>query len=179
VNRQWSPTARDQLTAKAMKTVHQAIKRGLLPELDGLKCMDCNEPATCYDHRNYFEPMKVDPVCKGCNNRRGPGYPPLSAGDGEAYKKSPPKGADTAGYKWGSVEGGEGYCPPDLPIHVALDWTEVEEAANDRDRQQNSGFRRAVRTFSAMRGGVRTARYEYFKARDPWAIDMTSDMDAA
>ena len=47
---------------------------GKLPRLDGtIKCMDCGEPAMVYEHRDYFKPLDVDPVCKKCNRLRGEG----------------------------------------------------------------------------------------------------------
>jgi hypothetical protein len=43
--------------------------------------MDCGDPAETYDHRDYTQPLLVDPVCLACNKRRGPGFP---------YPDSPP-----------------------------------------------------------------------------------------
>jgi len=40
-----------------------------------LICVDCGKTATCYDHRNYFLPFDVDPVCRSCDIRRGQAYP--------------------------------------------------------------------------------------------------------
>ena len=58
----------------AHSLVAQAIRRGDLPALDGSTfCMDCGEPATCYDHRDYNYPLLVDPVCHKCNRQRGEG----------------------------------------------------------------------------------------------------------
>lgn len=62
----------------AIRAVVKAKKNGLLPRLDGsIACADCGKPATCYDHRNYLEPLKVEPVCNTCNLARGPGFPTL------------------------------------------------------------------------------------------------------
>lgn len=54
--------------------VRAAIADGLIPSLiDGnTPCTDCGKPADRYDHRNYAEPLNVDPVCAGCNALRGP-----------------------------------------------------------------------------------------------------------
>jgi len=53
--------------------VATAINRGLLAKLDGsVKCVDCGKPARVYDHRDYAHPLDVDPVCKRCNQKRGP-----------------------------------------------------------------------------------------------------------
>jgi len=43
------------------------------------KCVDCGEEAESYDHRDYFEPLKVEPVCIRCNTLRGPAYKTLDA----------------------------------------------------------------------------------------------------
>lgn len=51
-----------------------AIRNGDLPKLDGsVRCMDCGAPAAEYDHRDYKKPLTVDPVCRACNQARGPG----------------------------------------------------------------------------------------------------------
>lgn len=54
--------------------VSTAIYNGDLPKLDGsVACVDCGIAATEYDHRDYKKPMEVDPVCRACNQARGPG----------------------------------------------------------------------------------------------------------
>ena len=35
------------------------------------KCVDCGRSADSYDHRDYFKPLQAEPVCNGCNRRRG------------------------------------------------------------------------------------------------------------
>lgn len=66
------------LRRQAVVAVREAIKSGELPALDGsIKCTDCWHPATDYDHRDYTSPLTVDPVCRGCNVRRGQGAPLL------------------------------------------------------------------------------------------------------
>jgi hypothetical protein len=63
----------DSISHPAQYLVAKAIKAGVLPKLDGsVPCVDCGEPARVYDHREYARPLDVEPVCKGCNNRRGP-----------------------------------------------------------------------------------------------------------
>ena len=61
----------------AQDAVRQAMARGKLPRLsDGsVKCTDCPEPATDYDHRDYSKSKRLDvvPVYHSCNMRRGPG----------------------------------------------------------------------------------------------------------
>lgn len=60
---------------QAGAAVNSAIKHGKLPQLtnaDGeTTCIDCGQPATVYDHRDYSKPLDVDPVCRSCNSRRG------------------------------------------------------------------------------------------------------------
>jgi hypothetical protein len=172
--------------------VEAAIKRGLLPELNGLKCMDCGEPAECYDHRNYHHPLAVDPVCKGCNNRRGPGFPPLQEGDGGMYRNEHGR---IGGSRWEGLHGGEdGYSPAIHLLHAEVNWADLEESAdisldvmlNEKAlRRREIGQRNRRLTF--LTGEKKTtkhfqkghrltlgipgiARYEYFKAHDPWRL---------
>lgn len=55
--------------------VAKAIREGSLPRADTFTCVDCDAPATQYDHRDYGHPLDVVPVCARCNRRRGPGKP--------------------------------------------------------------------------------------------------------
>jgi hypothetical protein len=57
---------------RAMNLVQRAIKGGELAPLASQACADCEQPATCYDHRDYSRPLDVQPVCRSCNQRRGP-----------------------------------------------------------------------------------------------------------
>lgn len=58
----------------AHQYVSIAVRNGDLPKLDGsVPCADCGKPADEYDHRDYKKPMEVDPVCRVCNQARGPG----------------------------------------------------------------------------------------------------------
>lgn len=56
-------------------TVAKAKREGLLPSARGLTCVDCSAPAVDYDHRDYNQPLRVEPVCRRCNLKRGPGIP--------------------------------------------------------------------------------------------------------
>lgn len=49
----------------------KAIARGDIVHPSTLKCRDCGGGATSYEHRNYSEPLRVDPICFSCNKRRG------------------------------------------------------------------------------------------------------------
>src|ERR1700722_14808754 len=61
------------IASKAHAKVQAAIRKGLLPRLDGtVACVDCGCEAEVYDHREYARPLDVQPVCLACNNKRGP-----------------------------------------------------------------------------------------------------------
>lgn len=58
---------------KAISIVRHAKYMGRLPFLTGaINCIDCAEPAADYDHRDYDKPLEVEPVCRRCNQKRGP-----------------------------------------------------------------------------------------------------------
>ena|SRR3990172_8003554 len=62
------------LKEAAGNLVRRAVKKGILPKLDGtIKCVDCGGIAKHYDHRDYSRPLDVNPVCPKCNSNRGPG----------------------------------------------------------------------------------------------------------
>lgn len=61
-----------KVRATASGKVQTAIKTGKIKKLDGsIECIDCKGVATSYDHRDYREPLIVEPVCVRCNKRRG------------------------------------------------------------------------------------------------------------
>lgn len=57
--------------AIAHSDVCVAIRKGLLRPASEFPCSDCGCKAVEYDHRDYSQPLKVDPVCRGCNLKRG------------------------------------------------------------------------------------------------------------
>jgi hypothetical protein len=57
---------------KARGVVAKAVKIGVLSKPKKFKCVGCGRQAQCYDHRDYNEPLTVDPVCFSCNSRRAP-----------------------------------------------------------------------------------------------------------
>ena len=61
------------LRRKAAALITQAVRKGLLPPARTLICVDCGKQARDYDHRDYSKPLNVNPVCRGCNLRRGSG----------------------------------------------------------------------------------------------------------
>jgi len=66
---------RDNGARKAIALVNQAVKKGILPSVKSLFCVDCGRPGECYDHRDYNKPLDVVPVCRKCNFRRGSAIP--------------------------------------------------------------------------------------------------------
>ncbi len=163
-NAEWKPSARDRLVARAYWAVHIAISRCRLPEIESCRCVDCGAPAECYDHRDYTKPLQVEPVCKGCNNRRGPGLPLPSAEDG-GYNKIPGKTAKRWQYLEGDAEGAQLH---EYPILQTLNWRDLDEQQEiarelDRTRGAVGALSRRNTTISLGRG-----RDNFFKARDPW-----------
>jgi len=59
--------------SSAVSAVGIAVKKGLLPDLkkETIKCSDCDDKATQYDHRDYNYKLFVQPVCMSCNRKRG------------------------------------------------------------------------------------------------------------
>lgn len=64
----------------ARSKVNIKVSAGDIPRASTLDCIDCGEPATDYDHRDYTKPVDIEPVCRKCNIQRPEGYPPI---DGE------------------------------------------------------------------------------------------------
>lgn len=61
-----------QLAASA---IAKARSEGRLSAPTDHKCVDCSRPAEAYDHRDYNEPLNVEPVCRSCNVIRGHAKP--------------------------------------------------------------------------------------------------------
>lgn len=55
--------------------VAKAIRDGEMLHPSNFHCADCGGVATEYDHRDYSRQLDVDPVCRKCNQARGPGLP--------------------------------------------------------------------------------------------------------
>ena len=58
----------------AVNKVAYAVRTGRLVSLSNnhVACVDCGKRATDYDHRSYARPLDVVPVCRRCNDARGP-----------------------------------------------------------------------------------------------------------
>lgn len=59
---------------RAIADVARAVRHGLLPRPATQPCADCSRPAHDYDHRDYLKPLAVVPVCRSCNQKRGPAF---------------------------------------------------------------------------------------------------------
>lgn len=149
--------------------VREAIKAGLLSPPEGLNCADCSAPAFCYDHRNYHKPFEVEPVCHGCNNRRGPGLPLIDKRiDGHRNKTLLIiKTGKSSGRSWSAINGdGENYSPLECQIahteeinsvlrYSSSYYCELYVHTNDRDVMTGNGNW--------------LDRSRFFKLHDPWA----------
>ena len=63
----------NRIKGRCHNLVSRLIKLGALDSPRLHRCADCGGPAVNYDHRDYSQPINVEPVCHGCNVRRGPG----------------------------------------------------------------------------------------------------------
>jgi hypothetical protein len=57
---------------KARKIFCEALRRGKFPSAKTKRCVDCGCKARDWDHRDYLKPLEVEPVCRSCNQKRGP-----------------------------------------------------------------------------------------------------------
>lgn len=170
MNHKKSP--RDLLVVRAHKQVRMAIAAGVLIPIAQCICVDCGATAECYEHRDYNKPLVVDPVCKGCNIRRGPGLPLPTSADGTNTKRFWMPEQISRCYE--NLKGGEGYSPLEYFCHAVLPM-ELEFGIDLRmlgqsDRLATIAERMTVR---AMRGTSAfkdswLSRATYFKEHDPW-----------
>lgn len=58
---------------KAIGAVTRAVRNGM-PKAAALTCIDCGQPASVYEHRDYTKPLDVVPACRACNTRRGSAF---------------------------------------------------------------------------------------------------------
>lgn len=65
------------LAMAARYVISRMIRRGEKERASAHLCVDCGAQARDWDHRDYSKPLDVEPVCRGCNVRRGPGAPYL------------------------------------------------------------------------------------------------------
>lgn len=124
----------------------------------------------------------VAAVCKGCNNRLGPGLPAIDkAMDGLQYSRRAEMDG-SAGYLYSNLDAGEGFSPLEAMIPMAvsmqLNWLEEIDVLSgrysDQDHAINNTKLRILMGFK--KGGHRAGfsapsgiqRYEFFKRHDPW-----------
>lgn len=69
---QCSTVIADLRNAYVSRVLNSAIKKGVIKKAKGQVCVDCGGVATDYDHREYMKPLAVAPVCRSCNQKRGP-----------------------------------------------------------------------------------------------------------
>lgn len=172
-------TPRDQLVLAAHKAVKEAITAGLLPKQKDCKCVDCGKQAQCYDHRDYRKPLDVQPVCRGCNNRRGPGLPILEKEDAGKYKREWMR--DNCGMKYSELDAGEGFAPLSARLN-GIDSNDLEHAIQrevfSEEVKKAEKFMRnkeMQRHAISVKDGQRMlgsspgrARAQFFKEHDPW-----------
>lgn len=60
-----------QESIRCSRAITAAVKAGTMKRAKEFDCVDCGEPARCYDHRDYERTFDVQPVCDKCNSRRG------------------------------------------------------------------------------------------------------------
>ncbi len=67
-----------RLRLRSANVIRTEMYEKRLTTLQGLRqngnvrCVDCGKKAGHYDHRDYNQPLDVQPVCESCNCRRGP-----------------------------------------------------------------------------------------------------------
>lgn len=73
----WHESRREEWlgTRAAQSLVARAVREGRLPHPRGMACTDCGGAAIEYEHRDYNQPLAVEPICRRCNLRRGPARP--------------------------------------------------------------------------------------------------------
>ena len=61
------------LRLKAVRTVANAIQHQGFPRPTAFQCSRCGQyQAQFYEHRDYWRPLDVQPVCGRCNHACGP-----------------------------------------------------------------------------------------------------------
>jgi len=83
--------SRAKIAEAARGRVKVAVDRGKLAPPHDFDCSDCGGAATQYEHRDYREPLKVEPVCDPCNRKRLPALPEgfIDSADVDWYTPSP------------------------------------------------------------------------------------------
>lgn len=58
----------------ASAEVTKAIVRGDITRAREHTCVDCGGEARDWDHRDYTQPLAIEPVCRSCNLKRGKAF---------------------------------------------------------------------------------------------------------
>jgi len=69
----WNKQQSGTLQRRAHHLIGYLVLAKKIPKPSELRCDDCGSAAEVYDHRDYTKPREVDPVCRPCNVKRGPG----------------------------------------------------------------------------------------------------------
>ncbi len=156
-----------KLRWNAYDALRAAIECGKVsPITEDTLCADCGAQAKLYDHRDYYKPLDVEPVCTACNNRRGEGFPPVQ---GEPlYSNGLP---DFRGTKhWDGLALIETHDLPDVsgaaikPSETGAKWADfTKPALSDRILWAFDDTNKYVHGIS--RGVYRS---DFFKKHDPY-----------
>ena len=68
VNTTWRETHPEKYAAH--NAVRVAVRRGDLPKVSTLSCVDCGIQASEYHHEDYTKPLDVEALCISCHNKR-------------------------------------------------------------------------------------------------------------
>jgi len=67
-NRFWNSNHPEKHAAH--KIVYIAVRRGDLPKVSTMPCLDCGKSAAHYHHADYSAPLSVEPLCIRCHTAR-------------------------------------------------------------------------------------------------------------
>jgi hypothetical protein len=145
--------------------VSRAIRIGYLRKLDGtVRCVDCGAPAVGYDHRDYYRPLWVDPVCARCNALRGPAHslPPEKRPIGMKVIKDKDRVCCEMCVRWGQ-KNDHGHCNDDGRYDGEC---RLDGSARDSDdlcgRYEGTGYGEASEPFGRdATGGWRPSTTDY------------------
>lgn len=148
---------RDVLMFVAHRSVKDAVQDGRLPHPSSLICVDCGAAAEQYDHRDLTRPLDVVPVCRGCNNRRGPAFPLPTKEDNEHIKRPHTEKIASAGRCWSNVQSE----PLTTVTYVPAGSTTVAGSGAEWTNP-------AVADKQFIGEATAVERYRFFKQHDPW-----------
>ncbi len=68
VSKTWRKTHPEKYAAH--NAVRVAVRRGDLPKVSTVSCVDCGIQASEYHHEDYTKPLDVEALCVSCHNKR-------------------------------------------------------------------------------------------------------------